>query len=112
MGVDPAIDFRIARELPTALPTVPEPPDPDDDAPPDERLVLLQRAAARARLVEASAMPLDEAFDDLLGPFLEIVFPRPENPGEAHWHSPGWAAAAIEYRRDREQRERHQRGRW
>jgi hypothetical protein len=87
MGVDPAIDFRRAGELPTALPTVPEPPDPDVDAPPDEQLMnaptsgpplidprraLLAQAGAWDLLVSCEAIELDDAFDQLAGGVADI----------------------------------------
>lgn len=67
----------------------------------DPRLGFLGRAAVRHMMVEAGEMSVAEAFDGLVEPFLDIVFPRPKNEAEAHWDSPGWADAAREYAENR-----------
>ena len=63
----------------------------------DPRETFLGRAAARDVLYRAGEISLDDAFDDLISPFLEIVFPLPVNKAEAAWDAPGWSEAAKEY---------------
>jgi len=72
----------------------------------DPRHAFLARAAARLTLLKSGDMSLDQAFDDLIEPFLNIVFPRPYRPADAHWDNPGWAVAAADYHRDRKWRRR------
>jgi hypothetical protein len=67
----------------------------------DPREALLGRASARDALYQAGAINLDEAFDELISPFLEIVFPLPANKAEAAWDAPGWSEAAKEYHANR-----------
>jgi hypothetical protein len=70
----------------------------------DPREALLARAAAREALYQAGELDLGEAFDGLIEPFLEIIFPRPVNHAETYWDSPGWARATQEYHASRKQR--------
>ena len=63
----------------------------------DTRLAFLQRASARCVLVELNEIDIRQGFDELIAPFLEIVFPRPVNEAEAYWDHPGWRQAAIEH---------------
>src|SRR5262245_62391648 len=63
----------------------------------DARLAFLLSAAIRYDLVERDELDLDEAFGDLVGPVLEIIYPRPQTWGEALWANPGWREAAIDY---------------
>ena len=67
----------------------------------DPREAFLGRAAARDALYQAGAIDLAEAFDGLIEPFLEIIFPVPANPAEVHWDTPGWSEAAKEYHANR-----------
>jgi hypothetical protein len=67
----------------------------------DERLGFLARASALHHLVELNEIDVDQAFDDLVTPFLEIVFPRPENSAETYWDSTRWREAAAEYHHNR-----------
>ena len=67
----------------------------------DARLAFLQRASARCFLVELNEIDIAQGFDELVGPFLEIIFPRPQNDAEAYWASPSWHNAAREYHEDR-----------
>jgi hypothetical protein len=67
----------------------------------DARLAFLQRASARCALVELNEIDIERGFDELIAPFFEIVFPRPQNDAEAYWDIPSWRQAAIEYHQDR-----------
>src|SRR5262245_12177683 len=70
----------------------------------DARLSFLQRASARCVLTELNEIDIAQGFDELIAPFLQIIFPRPQNDAEAYWDSPGWAKAAREYHEDRKRR--------
>jgi hypothetical protein len=67
----------------------------------DLRAAFLGRAAARDALFQADVIDLDQAFHELVEPFLDIVFPRPRSDAEAYWNAPGWHEAAIEYHNNR-----------
>ena len=67
----------------------------------DAKLAFLQRASARFILVELNEIDIEQGFDELIAPFLEIIFRRPQNVAEAYWDSPSWHEAAHEYREDR-----------
>jgi hypothetical protein len=67
----------------------------------DPREAFLGRAAAREVLYQAGHVSLEDGFDDLISPFLEIVFPRPLNRAEAAWDHPGWSESAREYHSNR-----------
>jgi len=72
----------------------------------DARLAFLQRTSVRCILVELNEINIERGFDELIMPFLEIVFPQPQNDAEAHWDSPSWRQAALEYHEDRKRRGR------
>ena len=72
----------------------------------DARLALLERAATRCMLVELREIDLEQGFDELIGPLLEIIYVRPQNDADAHWDSPSWRQAALEYHEDRKRRGR------
>jgi hypothetical protein len=85
-----------AQTANTAEPTADEAPTNTD-----ARLAFLQRASARCALVELNEIDIERGFDELIAPFFEIVFPRPQNDAEAYWDIPSWRQAAIEYHQDR-----------
>jgi hypothetical protein len=72
----------------------------------DARLAFLQRASARCVLVELNEIDIEQGFDDLVVPLLDIIFPRFQNDAVAYWDSPSWRQAAIEYHKDRNRRGR------
>src|SRR5262245_1804871 len=73
-------------------------PDPDLI---DGRHALLAQAGALDVLVARGEIALDDASEEIVPGFLEVVFPRPKNPAEAYWDAPSWHEAAIWYRKER-----------